>query len=1207
MSDSQKPPSTAHPAGPASEILKRLAAATPRGTRYRVEGEIARGGMGAVLRVRDEEIGRELAMKVALRSSDPSSERALSDTEGRQIGRFLEEAQITGQLDHPGIVPVHELGLDAEGRLYFTMKLVRGRELRRVFELVRDKAEGWSRTRALGVILKACEAVAYAHKKGVVHRDLKPANVMVGEFGEVYVMDWGLARAVGRRDSRDLRLAETAGASIRTERRKVAEESADSPLLTMDGDVVGTPSYMPPEQALGRIAEIGPRSDVYSIGAILYELLSGEMPYVPRDAQMSNRTVLALVIQGPPAPVQQRAPGAPAELVAICEKAMQRDASKRYADMLEMAEDLRAYLENRVVRAHDASLAAVVGKWVARNRASATLGAVTLLVATFGIASAVFLQHRRRTEAEQKNVELGLARDLAKENEARAVENESRAKESEARAKDNEALANSRASDVLRLSAIQDLQDLVEEADRLWPAVPARIGEYVAWLARAEHLAQGLDEHRARLAQIRARATSSERLDDGALSPAVPFTGSWDTTIGTLQMRGEGDRVVGLYVPLDQIANVRASLLEGRVLGHRLEFTYQEPGGDGRGWFELSTSGDELSGQRKPARSANWSAWNGTRRSAADVRAAAPENLDFEAGPGENGFPRGWDQSGLRTPTGGSLGARIGLDSTRAHRGSSSALLEWTPEKATSAAARPRLVQEISAVSFRGQRLRLSGWLATEAGTQQAGLLMRIESNFGVLAQDGMVQHGLKGENDWKRLEVVLDVPQAATVIVFGAWQAGRGRTWVDDLTLAPVGPEVATTSTLGMSAEGLAAGERSLAERRAFQFADVEDRWWHAQLERLVLELERLVDPASGLVRGLSPEHGIGIERRLAFARTVEEESISGERARAAWDAARASIRDPAQCPAYHGLEITPQLGLLPLGRDAESGLWEFAHLASGEIPRRAPGGGKLRLKPESGLVLLLLPGGEATLGAQRADETAANHDPLAQPNESPVHTIVLEPFFLSKYEMTQAQWQRLNGENPSQYEPGSVLGKHFHTSQHPVEQVSWLDCDSTLRRMLLVLPTEAQWEYAARGGRQSAWWTGDTVASLAGAANLPDAAVIEAGTPWQEAIATAELDDGFVGHAPVGTFRANPFGLHDVHGNVWEWCRDWLSPYSVAARAGDGERIGRAEDTSVRVIRGGSFNYAPERARSANRFGMPPALRTSSIGVRPARAVNR
>ena len=156
-------------------------------------------------------------------------------------------------------------------------------------------------TRALGVIQKVCEAMAFAHERGVIHRDLKPANVMVGRFGETYVMDWGLAKLVGRADTRDLRPTEASMQTILTSTRADdTDGEPGSPLTTMDGDVIGTPAYMAPEQALGRIDAVGPRSDVYSVGAMLYHLLAGQAPYTPPGAGLSVLTVLRAAVAGPP-------------------------------------------------------------------------------------------------------------------------------------------------------------------------------------------------------------------------------------------------------------------------------------------------------------------------------------------------------------------------------------------------------------------------------------------------------------------------------------------------------------------------------------------------------------------------------------------------------------------------------------------------------------------------------------------------------------------------------------------------------------------------------------------------------------------------------------------------------------------------------------------------------------------------------------------
>ncbi len=346
-----------------SRLLERLRAAGPHTSRYQVLGEVARGGMGAILRIWDADLRRVSAMKVVLGKSDGES----ADTppvDPRTLGRFLEEAQVTGQLDHPGIVPVHELGLDADGHVFFTMRLVKGEDLRAVFDHVTTGEGGWTRTRVLGVLLKVCEAVSYAHAKGVIHRDLKPSNVMVGKFGEVYEMDWGLARVLGHEDQHDLRLKQIGGSTssaVQTERRAERDEIPDSPLVTMDGDVVGTPSFMPPEQARGEIEELGPHSDVYAIGAMLYQLVTGQMPYVSPGARMSQHTILAAVLHGPPESVAKLAPDTPAELVAIIEKAMARDGSARFATADELIEELRGYLERGVTGARR-----MLAGWVAK-------------------------------------------------------------------------------------------------------------------------------------------------------------------------------------------------------------------------------------------------------------------------------------------------------------------------------------------------------------------------------------------------------------------------------------------------------------------------------------------------------------------------------------------------------------------------------------------------------------------------------------------------------------------------------------------------------------------------------------------------------------------------------------------------------------------------------------------------------------------------
>jgi formylglycine-generating enzyme required for sulfatase activity len=200
-------------------------------------------------------------------------------------------------------------------------------------------------------------------------------------------------------------------------------------------------------------------------------------------------------------------------------------------------------------------------------------------------------------------------------------------------------------------------------------------------------------------------------------------------------------------------------------------------------------------------------------------------------------------------------------------------------------------------------------------------------------------------------------------------------------------------------------------------------------------------------------------------------------------------------------------------------------------------------------------------------------------------VREVEVEPFFLSKYEMTQAQWERFTGSNPSE----------FVDPIHPVEQISWVETSLVMKRLGLVLPTEAQWEYAARAGTTTPWWTGNDVKSVRGAGNFADAAYASryAAQRWEK-----WLDDGAIVHAPIGSYRANPFGLHDTMGNVYEHCQDLVTREGMGAA--------KINSPSPRSARGGSFHDGASAARSSARDGTSAEDRDDSAGVRPARAID-
>jgi serine/threonine protein kinase/formylglycine-generating enzyme required for sulfatase activity len=376
--------------------------------------------------------------------------------------------------------------------------------------------------------------------------------------------------------------------------------------------------------------------------------------------------------------------------------------------------------------------------------------------------------------------------------------------------------------------------------------------------------------------------------------------------------------------------------------------------------------------------------------------------------------------------------------------------------------------------------------------------------------------------------------------------------------------------------------------------FSDTETQWLHDLLAELVSGLEAFSDPGQGTIAST--------EKRLAGARTIAQRSI--EQRRAQWDEAIRSIADEKECPTYGGLAIVPQIGLVPLGRDRRSRLWEFGHLQSGALPERDEDGDFV-IDKDTGLVFVLIPGGTYLMGAQKTRQDQANYDPQAEEGDEP-NLVTLSPFFLSKFEMTQGQWGAVEAENPSFFNFRGPFVRR--PGLHPVEQVSWEDCSRVMKHLGLVLPTEAQWEYAARAGTSTVWSTGAEIDSLDGAANLADIAFKENGGESNR-IYEEWLDDGFPAHAPVGSFRPNAFGLHDVHGNVWEWCRDWKGAYADPVAPGDGLRLVSSRSSSrssdLRIFRGGSYDGPASNARSARRNFTTPQARHYNLGLRPARTI--
>jgi serine/threonine protein kinase/formylglycine-generating enzyme required for sulfatase activity len=906
-----------------SELRERLDPTT----RLEVKGEMARGGMGAVLSVFDKNLRRDMAMKVMLKQSDVRSEGST-----RAMARFLDEAQITGQLEHPGIVPVHELGIDADGRVYFTMKLVQGEELASVYKRAWAEDDGWSVTRVLGLFLRVCEAMAYAHSRGVIHRDLKPANVMVGAFGEVYVMDWGLARIQGEEDAVESELAPDKDAElVQSDREDLRGQSPDSSFMTMQGDIMGTPAYMAPEQARGAIAEMDERSDVYAIGAMLYELLAGRRPYSTLEENPNLIALLNMIREGSPLPVHEFHPEVPPELEAICEKAMSHDKAGRYRDVGELAEDLRNYLEGRVVAAYETGALAELKKWVRRNRGLSNSLVAGVMVLFAGVFISTFFWRE----------------------------------------------ASDQAQSVLRLGDSRDLQMLWGEARDLWPAEPENAAEMSEWVGRAEALLARLPEHRRVHQELSAEALSRTA---------------------------------------EEIASDREN--------HRLSASLAQ--------FKAAIPPIE------------------------EVIAADPESEDAEY---------------------------------------------W----------REKL----------------------------------------------------------KEYEAYIEVT------------------------------------------------EEAVNERVTYTFEDQNKGWWHEALTQLIQRLEILEaqdywsekDKELGFVTGVKE-----LQKRIKDAESLEEESYEGEDASALWSEAIRSISNESECPMYAGLELTPQLGLLPVGRDPSSGLWEFTHVQSrvgARVPSRDPNTGELQLDRRHGLTFVLIPGGRFLMGAQASDPDAPNYDPEATPEEGPVHEVELASFFFSKYEMTQEQYARAGYQSPSFFPSGTKIGLDSATGEvmneisrlNPVESVTWEESAYVCRVLDLALPTEAQWEYAARAGTSTPWWTGADGSSLQGAENLGDRSTEIVGLP---AWTYEDWSDGFPAHCPVNAMQPNPWGLHQVLGNVGEWTAEvFREGYPGGASGAAGWHV-EADPTSDkwRTIRGPGWFRTREGYRVSARYAADPKdYKTEHFGLRPVR----
>jgi formylglycine-generating enzyme required for sulfatase activity len=366
-------------------------------------------------------------------------------------------------------------------------------------------------------------------------------------------------------------------------------------------------------------------------------------------------------------------------------------------------------------------------------------------------------------------------------------------------------------------------------------------------------------------------------------------------------------------------------------------------------------------------------------------------------------------------------------------------------------------------------------------------------------------------------------------------------------------------------------------------------------------------------------------VRQRLAWARAIGDLSRSHPNARHSWDAVRNALRQAdgvVASTAYAGLDLPLAgehvVGLVPIACNPRTRLWEFYDLRSAWDGVRDPAtlpipshdeAGNVAIGDDTGIVFVLLPGGRFRMGAQDDDPGAPNYDEhlvaragrLAAELCGPVHEVSLAPFFLARHELTKGQWQRLwRGDDAlldsSEMKVGELAHGRPITLAHPVQQVDWRSCTELLAAHGLVLPTEAQWEYACRAGTEGAWSV--DIGRFVEFANVADAAGKRAGMRWN----FDPWDDGHIVTAPVGSYRPNPLGLHDMYGNVWEWCQDPYGDYSAPVAAGDGHRL-YGNGSGDRILRGGGFADPSAIGTSYHRRHPVWTFRTEFVGLRAAR----
>ncbi len=369
--------------------------------RYEIVNEHGRGGFGAVWRATDTKLGRRIAVKQL-------GQKLASDSESRR--RFISEARVTARLEHPGIVPVYDISNVQDDHAYYTMRLIQGRTMAEAIDELHQLNTNsnefrLTRQRLLQAFVDVCLTIEYAHAQGVIHRDLKPQNIIVGNYGETILLDWGLASVID--DPEDVAEVESLGSDPEV-------LSKEESLETLRGSVLGTPAYMPPEQARGEVEDISRLSDVYSLGATLYHLVTGKIPFT--DQPLEN--LLERVKSGTIPAAHELDSTVEKPLSAIAERAMQIESSDRYSNVASLADDVQKFVADQPVSAFRDPMLARLARWIRKHPTAAAACVLTILFVFLASVAGLIINNAWNTREEKRITELQIA---AERSDATAV------------------------------------------------------------------------------------------------------------------------------------------------------------------------------------------------------------------------------------------------------------------------------------------------------------------------------------------------------------------------------------------------------------------------------------------------------------------------------------------------------------------------------------------------------------------------------------------------------------------------------------------------------------------------------------------------------------------------------------------------------------------------------------------------------------------